>query len=60
MITEFRHLLKIVHPNVVRTYRMYIDVGNGLSAGMKVYVIMELVEGSEMFEFIQQLGHYDE
>ncbi len=44
MVNEFKHIAKLSHPNVVHTYKMYIDVRNGLSSGTKVYVIMEYID----------------
>jgi serine/threonine protein kinase len=52
MIKEFKHIVKLGHPNVVRTYKMYIDVRGNFSNGTELYVIMEYVEGKEMFEVI--------
>ena len=42
---------KLDHPNIVKVYELYIDRVKGL-----VYLIMELVHASEMFEVIEEIG----
>jgi serine/threonine protein kinase len=39
----------------VKVYELYID-----EAKSKMYTIMELVNGKEMFQVIQGIGHYSE
>lgn len=41
-------------------HRLYVDYKDGFQDQSKIYVIMELVEGKEMFQYIQELGHYSE
>lgn len=43
------------HPNIVEVYELYIDEYRG-----NVYIVMEMIEGQEMFEVIKQLGSYNE
>ena len=42
------------HPNVVEVYELYIDEFRG-----NVYIVMELIEGLEMYEAIKKLGSYN-
>lgn len=41
-------------------HRLFVDYKDGFQDQSKIYVIMELVEGKEMFQYIQELGHYSE
>ena len=41
------------HENIVRVHELYIDVVKG-----KIYTVMELVNGGEMFETIKNSGSY--
>ncbi|KAL4450265.1 hypothetical protein ABPG74_008971 [Tetrahymena malaccensis] len=50
---EFLHLRELQHKNIVKVYEIYIDKTKG-----KIYTIMELIKGREMFEVINQLGSY--
>ncbi|KAL4475774.1 hypothetical protein ABPG72_011551 [Tetrahymena utriculariae] len=52
---EFLHLRELQHKNIVKVYEIYIDKTKG-----KIYTIMELIKGREMFEVINQLGSYSE
>lgn len=53
MLKEFENLKELDHPNIVRVFEVYIDQLKG-----KVYSIMELINGKEMFEVIHDMGHY--
>jgi len=50
---EFKRLRKLTHENIIQVYEVYIDSIKG-----KVYTVMELVTGKEMFEALQDLGGY--
>lgn len=52
---EFQHMKNLNHPNVVEVYELYIDEFRG-----NVYIVMELIEGLEMYEAIKKLGSYNE
>lgn len=60
MINEFRNLAALSHPNIIKVYELYVDFNDGFQKQSKVLVVMELVEGSEMFQHIQELGNYTE
>lgn len=49
MIKEFRSLVELQHPNIVKVHKLFIDFKDGFQGQSKIYVIMELVEGKEMF-----------
>ena len=50
---EFKNHHKLSHKNIIKVYELYIDVFT-----RKIYTIMELTEGKEMFEVIINMGHY--
>lgn len=50
---EFIHLRELSHENIVKVYEIYIDKQKG-----RIYTVMELIKGKEMFEVINQLGSY--
>ena len=50
---EFENLKRLNHENIVRVQELYIDVLKG-----KIYTVMELVNGGEMFETIKNSGSY--
>eukprot|EP00331_Platyophrya_macrostoma_P031731 CAMPEP_0176458890 /NCGR_PEP_ID=MMETSP0127-20121128/32895_1 /TAXON_ID=938130 /ORGANISM="Platyophrya macrostoma, Strain WH" /LENGTH=400 /DNA_ID=CAMNT_0017849611 /DNA_START=236 /DNA_END=1435 /DNA_ORIENTATION=- len=52
---EFIFRRELDHVNVVKVYEMYIDPLKG-----KIYTIMEIVKGKEMFDVIETIGHYSE
>ncbi|CAD8207433.1 unnamed protein product [Paramecium pentaurelia] len=60
MINEFKRLIKLSHGNIVKAYKMYLDFDNGFQSESQAYVIMELIKGKEMFEVINEAGHYSE
>jgi calcium/calmodulin-dependent protein kinase I len=60
MIQEFFHLSKLSHPNIVHMYEIYIDWQDGFQQTGQVHIIMEKIDGIEMFEVIRNLGHYSE
>ncbi|CAD8117575.1 unnamed protein product [Paramecium sonneborni] len=60
MINEFKRLIKLSHGNIVKAYKMYLDFDNGFQSESQAYVIMELIKGKEMFEVINETGHYSE
>jgi len=43
------------HPNIVKVYELYID-----EVSQKIYSVMELVEGKEMFLHLHEKGKYTE
>jgi len=43
------------HRNIIKVYEVYIDYISG-----RVYTVMELVQGKELFDMIHKLGHYSE
>lgn len=43
------------HANIVKVYELYIDDYNG-----KIYLILELMRGKELYDVIHKLGHYSE
>ncbi|CAK66762.1 unnamed protein product (macronuclear) [Paramecium tetraurelia] len=60
MIHEFKRLIKLSHANIVKAYKMYLDFDNGFQSESQAYVILELIKGKEMFEVINEAGHYSE
>lgn len=52
--SEFKHLVKLSHENIIRVNELIIDKKNG-----KVNLVMELFEGKELFELLAEVGHYD-
>lgn len=60
MINEFKRLVKLSHQNIVKAYKMYLDFDNGFQSESQAYVILELIKGKEMFEVINEAGHYNE
>ena len=50
---EFENLKRLNHENIVGVHELYIDVVKG-----KIYTVMELVNGGEMFETIKNSGSY--
>jgi len=51
---EIRILLKLDHPNIVKLHEVYI------AKQRKVYLVMELLEGGEMFDRIIEERYYTE
>jgi calcium/calmodulin-dependent protein kinase I len=49
MIKEFRSLAKLEHPNIVKVNKLFIDFKDGFQNHSTIYVVMEIVEGMEMF-----------
>ncbi|CAD8170348.1 unnamed protein product [Paramecium pentaurelia] len=60
MILEFKSMFKLQHENIVKVHKLYVDFNNGFQSESKAYVVMELIKGKEMFEVINELGHYSE
>ena len=52
MILEFKNLKKLNHDHIVKMDELYIQWNEGLQSTGTVYVVMEKVKGSEMFEVI--------
>jgi len=50
---EIRLLLQVDHPNIVKMYEVFVSKKN-------VYLVMELLEGGEMFDRIVKLQHFSE
>lgn len=53
IVREFKNHRKLEHKNIIRVFEIYIDYFT-----KKIYTIMELGECQEMFEVLQDLGHY--
>ncbi|CAD8069289.1 unnamed protein product [Paramecium primaurelia] len=60
MILEFKSMFKLQHENIVKVHKLYVDFNNGFQSESKAHVVMELIKGKEMFEVINELGHYSE
>ncbi|CAD8093062.1 unnamed protein product [Paramecium primaurelia] len=60
MIIEFKRLIQLSHDNIVKAYKMYLDFDTGFQSESQAFVIMELIHGKEMFEVINDAGHYSE
>ncbi|CAD8093148.1 unnamed protein product [Paramecium primaurelia] len=60
MILEFKNLKKLSHPRIVKMEELYIQWNEGFQSTGTVYVVMEKVKGSEMFEVIQKQKNYSE
>lgn len=41
-------------------HSLYLDYNDGFQSESSAYVIMDFVDGKEMFEVINELGHYSE
>lgn len=52
--TEFQHLVKLRHPNVVQVHELLIDSANGT-----VHLLMELFRGQELFHMLAEVGRCD-
>lgn len=52
MILEFKNLRKLSHPNIVQMEQLFVQWNEGFQATGTVCVIMEKVNGREMFEVI--------
>lgn len=50
---EFKNLMKLKHRNIVQAHELYIDYNHA-----KVYMLMELIQGREMFDYIVDIGFY--
>lgn len=50
---EFLHLKRLDHPNVIKVYELYYS-----PSLHRIYLVMEYVEGKEMFEALQDMGQY--
>jgi len=55
IVNEFKNHHKLSHKNIIKVYELYIDY-----VTKKIFTIMELADCREMFEVIQNLGHYSE
>jgi calcium/calmodulin-dependent protein kinase I len=60
MVIEFSNLVKLSHENIVKMYELYVDYNDGFQSESSAYVIMDFIDGQEMFEVINELGHYSE
>ncbi|CAK85880.1 unnamed protein product (macronuclear) [Paramecium tetraurelia] len=60
IIRNFQRLIKLSHENIVKVHKLYVDFDNSFQSESKAYVVMELIEGQEMFEVLNSLGHYCE
>jgi serine/threonine protein kinase len=47
--TEIAALRKLEHPNIIRLYDVYITK-------TKIFIVMELMEGGELFDYVVQKG----
>jgi calcium/calmodulin-dependent protein kinase I len=52
MIIEFKNLQKLLHPNIVRMHEIYVDFNDGFQETSTVLIVMEKIDGKEMFEAI--------
>ncbi|GKY95469.1 hypothetical protein MPSEU_000508500 [Mayamaea pseudoterrestris] len=48
--TEIQALQELVHPGIIRLYDVYV------CATEKIYIIMELMEGGELFDYVVEKG----
>lgn len=60
MVVEFTTLLKIRHENIVKMHTLYLEFNDKFMGENEAVVLMELVDGHEMFEVINKLGRYNE
>lgn len=51
--TEIQALKQLQHPNIIRLYDVYLT-------GEKIYIVMELMEGGELFDYVVQKGTLNE
>lgn len=58
MVIEFQNLRKMVHINIVKVYELYVNFKDGFQSSSTVCIVMELIEGREMYTAIQSMGHY--
>lgn len=47
--TEIAALRKLQHPNIIQLYDVYLT-------GEKIYIVMELMQGGEIFDYVVQKG----
>jgi serine/threonine protein kinase len=52
---EFKIMERLNHPNVVRSFEMFIN-----DQKKEVYQVMQYIEGKEVFDLISELGAYRE
>jgi len=52
--SEFQHISKLRHPNVVQVHELLIDSANGT-----VHLLMELFRGQELFQMMAEVGRCD-
>jgi len=50
MIIEFNNLNKLQHENIVKVYQLFLAFSNGFQSESSGYIVMEYIEGDEMFE----------
>ena len=48
--TEIQALQELRHPGIIRLYDVYIHAGD------KIYIVMELMEGGELFDYVVEKG----
>ena len=51
--TEIEALKQLQHPNIIRLYDVYLTED-------KIYIVMELMEGGELFDYVVQKGTLNE
>ena len=51
--TEIEALRTLQHPNIIRLYDVYLT-------GSKIYIVMEHMEGGELFDYVVQKGTLNE
>lgn len=51
--TEIEALRQLQHPNIIRLYDVYLTED-------KIYIVMELMEGGELFDYVVQKGTLNE
>lgn len=60
MVIEFNNLNKLSHENIVKVYQLFLSFNNGFQSESSGFIVMEYIDGDEMFEQITKNGHYNE
>lgn len=60
IVIEFNNLVQLSHENIVKMHELYIDYNDGFQSESRAFIIMDFIDGQEMFEVINDLGHYSE
>lgn len=54
-IEEFKHMLLLNHPKIVKVYELYVD-----ELCNKVYTIMDFIKGESLMTIIEKKGAFEE